>query len=216
MLPTIIRIWVLFGLYILFAFSASAQLPASGDEARASISASVKRADQAVESQGFMDMEQTIIEADYAELVSTDEENFFTFKDNVEVIGNKLIVKCDYLEVLTDRTGSTDETVGEIGSILSIVAVNNVEVYQAGRQAFCGRAVVYPREEKVVLYENPIVMDSEASVTGCIIELLKGEQKARVIPCDDAGNPEIQKPGQPKKRATITLDGIQDISPDSE
>lgn len=150
---------------------------------------------------------RTVVESRYTELRSTIKRNYFMFKDDVTVTANNMTVSCDYLEVITMRSGDPDATIGQIGDILSVIAKGNVVILQAGRQALCGKAEVYPLEGRVVMTENPVVVEEGARVSGCIITLIKGERKARIEPCEGAEGP---------SRSTVILDGLPDIGPDPE
>jgi hypothetical protein len=54
-----------------------------------------------------------------------------------------------------------------------------VRIIQGDRVAVCGRAEVFPSEEKVVLTENPSVTDSEGNAaSGPRIILFRGQRRA--------------------------------------
>ncbi len=147
--------------------------------------------------------EFTVIVSDHLQMKSTEEKNYFYFEKNVQVEATNLIVKSDCLEVVALRENKVDDpdaTIGEIGAIESIVAIGKVEIFQAGREAYAGRAVVLPKEGKVVLSESPRVVDGETEVTGWQIVLNRGERQVTVTP-----NPDMQT--EERERPTITLGG---------
>ncbi len=145
----------------------------------------------------------TVIVSDHMEMRSTVEKNYFYFDQNVRVEATNLVVESDRMEVIALRESEADDpdaTVGEIGAIEIIVATGNVEIFQAGRAAYAGRAEVLPREGKVVLSESPRVVDGETEVAGWQIVLNKGDRQVTVIP-----NPDEQLAD--RGRPTITLGG---------
>ena len=147
--------------------------------------------------------DSTVIVSDHMQMRSTEEKNFFYFDQNVQVEATNLVVKSDRMEIIALRESQEDDpdaTVGEIGAIESIVATGNVEIYQAGRVAYAGRAEVLPREGKVVLSESPRVVDGETEIAGWKIVLNKGERQVTVFP-----NPDEQTAD--RERPTITLGG---------
>lgn len=145
----------------------------------------------------------TVIEADVMELRSSEAENRFFFRKNVRVFGTNLLVSCDELTVVSARSGDPAATVGELGALQSIVATGNVDIVQAGRRATAGRAELFPREGKVVLTEQPVIIDERAEVRGWRITLLQGERSGIV---------ESAPPGTPGGgRATTILDALPDL-----
>ncbi len=147
----------------------------------------------------------TVIVSEHLQMRSTEEKNYFYFDQNVRVEATNLVVKSDRMEIIALRENQEDDpdaTVGEIGVIESIMAAGNVEIYQAGRVAYAGRAEVLPREGKIVLSESPRVVDGETEIAGWQIVLNKGERQVTVFP-----NPDEQAVEADRERPTITLDG---------
>lgn len=139
--------------------------------------------------------EETVITSDRFEMVGGETENYFHFLGNVEVNGTNLHATSDEMEVVSGRQATESETVGDVGAIKSIVMKGNVVLVQSGRRAEAGRADIYPREGKVVLSENPKVVDSEGTVTGHRMTLYRGERKALVEGIPGGDRPRIQLPG---------------------
>lgn len=156
-------------------------------------------------------MERTVITSDTVEMQGTESRNYFYFRHNVVVEGINLELRCDELTVVSMRRpgASDDEAVGEIGSIESIVAVGNVEIHQAGRSAYAGRAEVSPTEGTVTLKENPRVVDQDVEVEGYQFVLNQGERRFQSIPDPDA--PE----GQPS-RSVVRLGALPDLGFDQD
>ena len=61
-----------------------------------------------------------------------------------------------------------------------LLATGNVRIVQGDREATCGRAEVLPQEEKVVLTEDPVLIDRSSDIVsrGSKITLLRGERRA--------------------------------------
>lgn len=146
--------------------------------------------------------ENTVITSDHLEMISGETENHFFFTGNVVVIGTNLKATGDKMTVIASRVGQkqSEGAVGEIGAITSILLQGNVVIEQAGRQATAGQAEIFPGEGRVILTDNPVVVDSEGRVTGYRMELLQGERKARVYGAPDSG-----------ERPRVTLPAIQDL-----
>jgi len=106
-------------------------------------------------------------------------ETHAIFKGNVTVTGNEIQLTCDRLDILAERIGDKTATIGKIDKFKSLIATGKVKIIQGDREANCGRAEVYPREEKIVLTENPVVIDHSGPTiaTGDVIEMLRGHRR---------------------------------------
>jgi len=125
----------------------------------------------------------TVITSDGpGEMVSTDEETTFTFKDHVVVTGTNVKMTCDFLQVVVLRGGDKTATIGKAEKFKSMVATGNVLMTLGDREVACGRAEVFPGEEKVVLTENPVMVDHDQNmrIAGSEIKLLRGQRQAFV------------------------------------
>jgi lipopolysaccharide export system protein LptA len=125
----------------------------------------------------------TVVESDgRGDMVSTDTETTFTFRDNVRVTGTNMKLTCDYLEVVVVRTGDQSATLGKMDKFRSMLATGNVHMIQGDREAACGRAEVRPEEEKVVLSDHPVVVDRDQNtrIAGEKITMLRGQRKVEV------------------------------------
>ncbi|HEY9250636.1 MAG TPA: hypothetical protein VIO38_15960 [Rariglobus sp.] len=124
----------------------------------------------------------TVITSTKMEMWSTDTETRSIFQQNVVVTGNNLKITCDKLDVTATRFDdpkNKDATVGTLEKFKTLVATGNVHIIQGDREVTCGRAEVFPAEERVVLTEKPVVIDSAGPyvATGDRIVLLKGERR---------------------------------------
>jgi len=144
--------------------------------------------------------QETVITSNELELIGGDTQNRFYFTGNVKVTGTNLVATCDAMEVIAARSGATAPTVGQMGAIQTIVMTGNVVIEQAGRRATAGRAEILPHQDMVVLTQDPVVTDSQGTVTGHRMELLKGERKARVFGDPASGG-----------RTKVTLPGFKDL-----
>ncbi|MDO8541265.1 MAG: LptA/OstA family protein [Opitutaceae bacterium] len=147
----------------------------------------------------------TVIESGRAEMVSTDKESTFTFRDHVSVTGTNLKITCDELVVVARRSGDAAATLGKQENFKSLVATGAVRIVQGDREALCGRAEVFPGEDKVVLTQNPRVrmIDGSYEATGPRMILERGERRAVIE-------------GSPEQRPTITLPPLKDLGYDKD
>lgn len=102
---------------------------------------------------------------------------------DVTLTGTDLKITCDRLELtatrLNDKTKSALPTLEKFRYLL---ATGHVSITQGSRGATCGRAEVLPREEKVVLTEEPVVVDRATDFVsaGDKITLLRGQERVVV------------------------------------
>jgi lipopolysaccharide export system protein LptA len=135
-----------------------------------------------------------------AESVSTDAETSTEFHDNVVAVGNDLVLHCDYLKVIATRIGEKAATLGKYGKFKYMLATGHVKIVQGDRVATCGRAEVFPNEDRVVLTEQPVVsIPSEGyTATAPRMVLYRGQRRAVLE----------GTPGQPSH---ISLPPIKDL-----
>jgi len=124
---------------------------------------------------------QTIISSDRLEMDNSGQSASFNFTGNIRLTGTNLIVTCDVLHVQTERNEDTKSSTEKLGNISSIIATGNVSISQRGRKAMAGRAEVYPNEDKIILTDNPKVIDNQGNVaTGWKMTLLRGVGKVLI------------------------------------
>jgi lipopolysaccharide export system protein LptA len=123
----------------------------------------------------------TVITSTKMEMWSTDTETRSVFEENVVVTGNNIKITCDKLDVTATRLDdkNKDATIGTLDKFKTLVATGNVHILQGDREVTCGRAEVFPREDRVVLTEKPVVIDNSGPyvATGDRIVLLRGERR---------------------------------------
>jgi lipopolysaccharide export system protein LptA len=144
-------------------------------------------------------------------MVSTDTETTITFRDKVVVTGTDLKLNCDFLEVVVKRKGDVTATLGTIDKFRSMLATGNVLLVQGDREAACGRAEVLPEQDRVILTENPVVVDRDQKtrMVGEKITLLRGQRQVLVVkplltgpPIKDLGFDKDKKPATPPAAET--------------
>ncbi|MGH7957584.1 MAG: LptA/OstA family protein [Opitutaceae bacterium] len=147
----------------------------------------------------------TVIESGAAEMVSTEKETTFTFRNGVTVTATNMKLTCDHLEVVARRSGDPNATFGKQEDFKSLVAVGGVRIVQSDREATCERAEVFPDDDKVVLTGNPVVrsMDGQYQASGPKMVLHRGERRAQII-------------GEAGERPRISLPPLKDLGYEKE
>jgi lipopolysaccharide export system protein LptA len=146
------------------------------------------------------DPQDTTIDSISAESVSTDTETTTVFHDQVVAVGNDLTLHCDYLRVVATRVGDKTATLGKYGRFRYMLATGHVRIVQGERIATCGRAEVFPGEDRVVLTEDPVVeIPSEGyKAFGPRMVLYRGQRRAVIE-------------GAPGQHVHISLPAIKDL-----
>jgi lipopolysaccharide export system protein LptA len=160
---------------------------------------------------GSTEPPNTIIVSQALDMHSTDTETISVFTGNVVVTGDDLRITCDRLDVVSIRGGDKNDTIGQQENFKSLLATGHVHMVQRDREASCGRAQVLPRDNKVILTENPVVIDhsNNSVATGEPLVLLRGErrvtgQNVRITlpPVKDLGFDKNAPPPAPDAPAT--------------
>lgn len=149
-------------------------------------------------------VENTVITSEHLEMQGTEGKNYFYFTGKVDVKGTNLQILCDELTVVSLREGPAGATIGSIGAIEKIIARGSVEIHQAGRSAYAELAEVMPQEGKVILSENPRIVDDSVEVEGYQFVLHKGEKKFESIPDPNA-------PENEPSRSVVRLGAMPDL-----
>jgi|TARA_B110000438_G_scaffold302997_1_gene362642 lipopolysaccharide export system protein LptA len=151
--------------------------------------------------------QRTSIDSDLLEMQGTEERNFFYFRGNVRVHGTDLEIYCDELTVTSQRKAeSADETLGELGAIKKIVALGNVKIDQAGRQATAGRVEVDPSSGTIHFLEDPVIMQAGNEVRAYGFIFYTNEKRFETI------NPPGFVPGQARERTTLFIDTAESLT----
>lgn len=126
-------------------------------------------------------LEPTEVTCDLIEAVSNETEMTTVLTGNVVVTGTNLRISCDRMEIVSLRSDKPDELLPQKNRFRSLVATGKVRMVQGEREANCGKAVVLPGDDKIILTENPSVTDTKYKVTyyGESLSLLRGERRVR-------------------------------------
>lgn len=135
-----------------------------------------------------------------AESVTTDNETTTIFNNKVVATGNGIVLHCDYLKVITTGIGDKNATIGRHDRFKYLLATGHVLIVQGDRVATCGRAEVFPGEDRILLTENPVVkIESEHyEASGPRMVLYRGQRRAVIE-------------GTPASPSHIILPGIKDL-----
>lgn len=146
------------------------------------------------------DVPTTTISSDSAESESTDTETTTVFHDDVIATGNDITMNCDFLKVIATRVGEKTATLGKYGKFKYLLATGRVKIVQGDRVATCGRAEVFPGEDRIVLTESPVVeLVTEHDVaSGPRMVLYRGQRRAIIE-------------GTPTNRVHIQMPAIKDL-----
>jgi lipopolysaccharide export system protein LptA len=128
-------------------------------------------------------LQPTIITCDgLTEIESTDTEITFILRDNVRVTATNMKLSCDHLRVVVVRSGDKSATIGNPEKFRSLLATGNVLIAQGDREAACGQAEVLPREDKITLTENPVVVfkGEGGRAEGKVIRMYRGSRRVEI------------------------------------
>jgi lipopolysaccharide export system protein LptA len=134
----------------------------------------------------------------------------FHFSGHVKVQSKDLLVHCDTLEVIAEPKGETETPQGStmstpaVGTIEKIIAAGHVEITQGIRQAKAGRAEIFSKENRIVLSDNPIVIDTEGTIEGFRIILFQDAEGVQRVSVEG-------DPTTPAERPRIVLPSMPDI-----
>lgn len=123
----------------------------------------------------------TVITSDSLDMRSTEQETTSIFTGNVVVTATNLRLTCDRLEVVAYRHPDPTAAIGRVERFKSLLAEGRVRIVQGDREAACGRAEVLPGEERLVLRDQPVLVDRAAdwTYTGEELVLLRGERQVK-------------------------------------
>lgn len=156
------------------------------------------------------DVTTTVTSDGEGEMVSTDKETTITFHNNVVVTGTDLRLTCDYLQVIVLRVGDPTAAIGKLERFKSLLATGNVHLVQGARDAACGRAEVLPGQDRIIMTEDPVIVDRDQNtrIRGKKITIIRGSRQVLVEepilegpPIKDLG-PAKGKPGDAPSPST--------------
>ncbi len=153
--------------------------------------------------------EPTVLTADKAVLRTVGNETKGVFEGSVTLSGTNLKMSADRIEILVDSVGDKDLTLPNIQKFKRLLATGHVRIVQDTLTATSGRAEVLPRDEVVILTEDPIVVQKnpdgkESTFAGTRIQWHKGDAaldvdfpRATMPPIRDLGLGKEKDPAAP-------------------
>jgi lipopolysaccharide export system protein LptA len=142
---------------------------------------------------------ETTITGQTMDMRSTATETTTIFDGAVKLVGTDITVTCDHLVVVSTSLGDKAVVLAPIDRFKSLVATGNVHIVQGLREATCGRAEIFPRDNQLILTEKPVVVDRSGPyvATGDRLNLLRGERRIT------------------GENVTVTGPPVKDLGPDS-
>ncbi len=125
----------------------------------------------------------TTLSCEHMDMWSEGDETKAICTGKVVVTGTNLRIEADRLELIASRIDDErNQSIPTLEKFRYLLATGNVSITQGTRTATCGRAEVLPREEKVVLTENPVVIDRATDFVsaGEKITMLRGQERVEV------------------------------------
>lgn len=109
----------------------------------------------------------------------------------VSVTGTNLTIVCDHLEVIAVGVEDRDAAVPTLDKFKYLLATGRVRIVQGDREATCGRAEIFPRDDKLVLTEKPVVVDHGINWRGAGREIImrRGDRHVQIIDSEFEGPP---------------------------
>jgi hypothetical protein len=124
--------------------------------------------------------EETVITSDTLEMWTTPEGiTHAILTGSVKAAATNMRLTCDRLELTATNIGDKTATIGNFEKLQRLLATGSVTIVQGEREATCGRAELLPREDKVILTENPVVIDhaNGSRATGDPLTLHRGDRR---------------------------------------
>jgi len=125
----------------------------------------------------------TTLDCDHLDMWSEGDETKAICTGHVTLTGTDLRLLCDRLELTATRIGNKSAVaLPTLEKFRYLLATGHVSITQGTRGATCGRAEVFPREDKVVLTEDPVVVDHATDFVsaGEKITMLRGQERVEV------------------------------------
>jgi lipopolysaccharide export system protein LptA len=138
--------------------------------------------------------EATLIRSQLLRMIEEPKQTLFRFTEDVEVTATNLDTTCQRLDVIAVEQADAAPDARLALELQRIEAHENVVIKQTGRTATAEKAILLPKEGKVVLEASAVVKDEQGRVAGHRMTLFQGQRRAIV----EGGGPEGE-------RARITL-----------
>jgi lipopolysaccharide export system protein LptA len=158
--------------------------------------------------------QKTTLDCDHAEMWSVGDETRGICTGSVTLVGTDLKIVCDRLEFTALGVGDKTATLPSLDKFKYMLATGHVIIIQSDREATCGRAEVLPREDKVVLTENPVLIDHGTDWTsaGEKITLLRGERRV-IVDKSRVTGPALKNLGYETSPSATPADGTAKPGP---
>jgi lipopolysaccharide export system protein LptA len=138
--------------------------------------------------------EATLIRSQLLRMIEEPKQTLFRFTEDVEVTATNLDITCQRLDVIAVEQADAAPDARLALELQRIEAHENVVIKQTGRTATAEKAILLPKEGKVVLEGSAVVKDEQSRVAGHRMTLFQGQRRAIV----EGGGPDGE-------RARITL-----------
>ena len=124
----------------------------------------------------------TVLTCDHSDIWTVGNETHALCTGSVTLTGTDLRILCDRLEMTAENIGDKTSTIPTLDKFNYLLAIGHVRIVQGDREATCGRAEVLPRDNKIVLTQEPVVIDRGTGWTeaGETITVLRGERRVIV------------------------------------
>lgn len=129
-----------------------------------------------------IESQSTSLTCGHMDMWSEGEETKAVCVGEVTLTGTNMRIVCDKLELTATRLDDKKGAVPTLEKFRYLLATGHVSITQGTRVATCGRAEVLPREEKVILTEDPVVVDNATNFVsaGERITMLRGQERVEV------------------------------------
>lgn len=164
-----------------------------------------------------LEPQKTTLTCEHMDMWSEGEETKAICTGKVTLTGTNLQLVCDRLELTATRIGKDTGSVPDLEKFRYLLATGHVSITQGSRAATCGRAEVLPREDKVVLTEDPVVIDHAMDfvTAGERITMLRGQERVEVEKPRLTG-PAIKDLGFDKKKSGAPQDEPAKPTPETK
>ncbi|MDB6128121.1 MAG: OstA family protein [Verrucomicrobia bacterium] len=158
--------------------------------------------------------QRTTLDCNNAEMWSVGSETHGICTGSVVLLGTNLKLQCDRLEFVAIGVGDKTATVPTLEKFKYLIATGHVLIVQNDREATCGRAEVLPHDDKVILTENPVLIDhgTDWKTDGEKITMLRGERRV-IVEKSHVSGPALRDLGFDKSKASTPADGATKPSP---
>jgi len=158
--------------------------------------------------------QKTTLDCDHADMWSVGDATHGVCTGSVVLTGTNLRLTCDRLEFVALGVGDKTSTLPTLEKFQSMVATGHVVIVQGEREASCGRAEVLPHDDKVILTEQPILVDHGTGWTssGEKITMLRGERRV-VVEKSHVTGPALRDLGFDPAKKTSPGDGAAKPAP---